>query len=70
MLEREKVGDMLHFEAMQSGSKWPSLPRPIGQVGCQNYKGGDDDVLGHTCSHGITIACEETLMIKENLRES
>ena len=45
MLESEKVRYRLHFAAIQSGSKWLSLPRPIGRVGYPSYKGGDDDVF-------------------------
>jgi len=36
--------------AIQFGNKWPSLLRPIGQVGCQSCKGGHKNVPSHPSS--------------------
>ena len=70
MLQRKKIGSRLHCEAIQPANKWLSLQRPIGQVGCQSCKGGNDDVLGGLSNHESKLIGEQTLFINKNLKQN
>jgi len=70
MLQREKAGCRLHFEPALYGSKWLSSLPSIDQVDCQSCKSGYGDVPGGPSSKESRLTGEQTLLIKENLKQS
>jgi len=70
MLEREKVGCRWCFRLTYPKASGLSHPPPIGQMGYQSCNSSDDDVPRDPSSKASKQVGEQTLYIKEALKQN